>query len=67
MPHIDIKACWQQVMDLPKETFDVFIELNIRNTVFNTNVEKFPFEIIHFVLFFFNFYLKSTDVKSSII
>jgi hypothetical protein len=51
MHHFNIKAFWQQVMDLLKETFYVFIELNIRNTVFSTNVEEFPFEIIHFALF----------------
>ena len=50
MPYFNIKAFWQQVMDLLKETFYVFIELNIRNTVFNRNVEEFPFEITHFVL-----------------
>ena len=52
MPHFNIKAFWQQVMDLLKEIFYVFIELSIRNTVFSTNVEEFPFEIIQFVLFF---------------
>ena len=40
MHHFNIKAFWQQVMDLLKETFYVFIELNIRNTVFSTNVEE---------------------------
>jgi hypothetical protein len=52
MPHFNIKAFWQQVMDLLKEIVYVFIELNIRTTVFNTNGEEFPFEIIQFVLFF---------------
>jgi hypothetical protein len=45
-----IKVFWQQVIVLLEEIFEISIELNIRNTVFNTNIEEFPLEIIHFIL-----------------
>jgi hypothetical protein len=35
-----------------EETFEISIELNIRNTVFNTNKEEFPLQIIYFILLF---------------
>ena len=47
-----IKIFWQQVIVLLEETVDIFIELYIRNTVFNTNIEEFRLEIIHFILLF---------------
>ena len=47
-----IKVFWQQVIVLLEEIFEISIELNIRNTVFNTNIEEFPLEIIHFILLF---------------
>jgi hypothetical protein len=37
--------------------FEISIELNTRNTVFNTNIEEFPLEIIHFILLFTNYYI----------
>jgi hypothetical protein len=49
------KSFWQQVIVLlPRNLWNtnVSIELNKRNTVFNTNIEEFPLEIIHFILLF---------------
>ena len=47
-----IKVFWQQVIVLLEEIFEISIELNIRNTVFNTNIEEFPLQIINFILLF---------------
>ena len=44
---------------------NVSIELNKRNTVFNTNIEEFPLEIIHFILLFTS--IISTAVNGLII
>ena len=52
-----VKVCWQQVMVLTENTFNISFRLNIRNTVFNTNFEELPFEIIHFILFFSKNYI----------
>jgi hypothetical protein len=52
-----IKVFWQQVIVLLEEIFEISIELNTRNTVFNTNIEEFPLEIIHFILLFTNYYI----------
>ena len=46
------KVFWQQVIVLLKETFEMSIELKIRNTVFNTNIEEFPLGLIRFILLF---------------
>jgi hypothetical protein len=32
------------------DIFEIPIQLNIENTVFNTNTDEFPYEIINFVL-----------------
>jgi hypothetical protein len=45
-----IKVFWQQLIVLLEETFEISIELNIKNTAFNTNIEEFPLQIIHFIL-----------------
>jgi len=47
----------EQVIVLLEETFEISIELNIGNTVFNTNIEEFPLEIIHFILLFTKYYI----------
>ena len=55
-----IKVFWQQVIVLlPRNLWNtnVSIELNKRNTVFNTNIEEFPLEIIHFILLFTKYYI----------
>jgi hypothetical protein len=52
-----IKVFWQQVIVLLEETFEISIELNIRNTVFSTNIEEFPLKIIHFILLFTKYYI----------
>ena len=43
---------WQQVGRWLEEIFEIPIQLNIENTVFNTNMDEFPYEIINFVLLF---------------
>jgi hypothetical protein len=35
-----------------EEIFEIPIQLNIEITVFNTNTDEFPYEIINFVLLF---------------
>ena len=52
-----IKVFWQQVIVLLEETFEISIELNIKNTVFNTNIEEFPLKIIHFILLNTKYYI----------
>jgi hypothetical protein len=42
----------QQVGRWLEEIFEIPIQLNIENTVFNTNTDEFPYEIINFVLLF---------------
>ena len=55
MPHI--KGILATSNSLFEETFEISIELNIKNTVFNTNIEEFPLEIIHFILLFTKYYI----------
>ena len=59
MPQTDImsiiKVFWQQQFSLKKPL--KYLELNIRNTVFNTNNEEFPLQIIHFILLFTKYYI----------
>ena len=50
MPHI--KGILATSNSLFEETFEISIELNIKNTVFNTNIEEFPLQIINFILLF---------------
>jgi hypothetical protein len=52
-----IKVFWQQLIVLLEETFEISIELNIKNTVFNTNIEEFPLKIIHFILLNTKYYI----------
>jgi hypothetical protein len=47
-----VQEFWQQVGRWLEEIFEIPIQLNIENTVFNTNMDEFPYEIINFVLLF---------------
>jgi hypothetical protein len=47
-----VQEFWQQVGRCLEEIFEIPIQLNIENTVFNTNMDEFPYEIINFVLLF---------------
>ena len=47
-----VQEFWQQVGRWLEEIFEIPIQLNIENTVFNTNTDEFPYEIINFVLLF---------------
>jgi hypothetical protein len=40
-----------------EEIFEIPIQLNIENTVFNTNTDEFPYEIINFVLLFAKYFI----------
>jgi len=42
----------QQVGRWSEEIFEIHLQLNIENTLFNTNTDEFPYEIINFVLLF---------------
>ena len=52
-----IKVFWQKVIVLLEENFEISIELYIRNTVFNTNIEEFPIQIINIILLFTKYYI----------
>ena len=47
-----VQEFWQQVGRWLEDIFEIPIQLNIENTVFNTNMDEFPYEIINFVLLF---------------
>ena len=47
-----VQEFWQQVERWLEEIFAILIQLNIENTVFNTNMVEFPYEIINFILLF---------------
>ena len=60
-----IKVFWQKVIVLLEENFEISIELYIRNTVFNTNIEEFPLTL--FVSYYFLPSIISTAVNGLII
>jgi hypothetical protein len=41
-----VQEFWQQVGRWLEKIFEIPIQLNIENTVFNTNMDEFPYEII---------------------
>jgi len=47
-----VEEFWQQVGRWSEEIFEIHLQLNIENTLFNTNTDEFPYEIINFVLLF---------------
>ena len=47
-----VQEFWQQVGRWLGEIFEIPIQLNIENTVCNSNTDEFPYEIINFVLLF---------------
>jgi hypothetical protein len=47
-----IKLLWNRIQTWLEEMFDIPIEFNMANIVFNTNVNECPFEIIEFVMLF---------------
>ena len=66
MPHL--KVFWQQVTVYLKKPLKYLLNYrNIKNTAFNTNIEEFPLEIIHFILLFTNLSIIFTAVNGLII
>jgi hypothetical protein len=47
-----VQELCQQVERWSEEIFEIPIQYNIEHTVFNTNTDEFPYEIINFVLLF---------------